>query len=476
MAKIVRRLSSWTSIGTIHRIRDRRDDAAVRTAAGFRHEKFVRSYGSEDEGERCAYPMFAVGLTVASDCGWTAQSSEDFVSSPTSWTTHEKILLQVSVVGLPKQVNTIAGLPCELWTQVLSHIDDQRVLFRVARVSRALRAIARDALIGHTFRLETTEAITAFYNVVANSPALAPIIQHLLIRCADERIPPCLPLAFRTLRELRSLALHVDNLALALACAQRALFNEPLPHLAAFSTSLPCTIEVLDFIQTHGSIEELSITDDAIDPTALGPKLPLPSLRILTCHMAFLQCFHRSPTLTHLYIMLHVEGSLDTLARLLGLQLVSLQLGLRTRPLSERTSVIAGAWSPADVSTHFPRLRYLQLRVLESPDARPDVWSYPVDWTLAPRRPHPSRPSSPPSRFVVAFVFDLPDPRFLPAESELCQNVERVLRACATHVARVLYGRRGRPDTSCVVHGEDQGAGVYEEERRAVGEGYWKEV
>ena len=51
MAKIVRRLSSWASIGSIHRIRDRRDDAAARTAAGFRHEKFVRSYGSEDEGE-----------------------------------------------------------------------------------------------------------------------------------------------------------------------------------------------------------------------------------------------------------------------------------------------------------------------------------------------------------------------------------------------------------------------------------------
>ena len=276
------------------------------------------------------------------------------------------------MVTSTKPANTIAGLPRDLWTQILTYIDDQRDLFRVARVSRALHTIARDALKRHTFRLETTNAITAFSAALTNRPALASSIQHLYIRCADERIPSCLPVTFRTLRELRSLALHVDDPALALACAQRALFNEPLPHLATFSTSLPCTIEVLDFIQTHGSIEDLSITDDAIDPTVLGPTLPLPSLRILACRMEFLQCFHRSPTLTHLYITLHVEGALDALARLLGPQLVSLQLGLRKRPLSKRTSAIASAWSPADVSTRFPRLRYFQLRVLEPP---PDVRS-----------------------------------------------------------------------------------------------------
>ncbi|KAM5544895.1 hypothetical protein V8D89_001793 [Ganoderma adspersum] len=469
MAKIVRRLSSWASIGTIHRIRDRRDDAAARTAAGFRHEKFVRRYGSEDE----------VGLTVASDCGWTAQSSEDWVSSPTSWTMHEKILLQVSVVAPTKPANTIAGLPRDLWTQILTYIDDQHDLFRVARVSRALHIVARDALKRHTFRLETTDAITAFSAALTNRPTLASTIQHLYIRCADERIPSCLPVAFRALRELRSLALHVDDAALALACAQRALFNEPLPHLATFSTSLPCTIEVLDFIQTHGSIEDLSIMDDAIDPTVLGPTLPLPSLRILACRMEFLQCFHRSPTLTHLYITLYVEGALDALARLLGPQLVSLQLGLRKRRLSEKRSAIASAWSPVDVSTRFPRLRFFQLRVLEPPDpqARLDVWSYPVDWTLAPRRPLGARPVSPRARVVVAFVFDLPDSRFLPSEDEIGEHVECVLRKCTMPVTRVLYGRRGRPDTSCVVrptHGE--GEGVYIEEQCTFGEGYWKEV
>ena len=286
----------------------------------------------------------------------------------------------MSVVAPTKPANTIAGLPRDLWTQILTYIDDQRDLFRVARVSRALHTIARDALKRHTFRLETTNAITAFSAALTNRPALASSIQHLYIRCADERIPSCLPVTFRTLRELRSLALHVDDPALALACAQRALFNEPLPHLATFSTSLPCTIEVLDFIQTHGSIEDLSITDGAIDPTAFGPTLPLPSLRALTCRMEFLQCFHRSPTLTHLYITLHVEGSLDALARLLGPQLVSLQLGLRKRPISNRTSTsisaIASAWSPSDVSTRFPRLRYFQLRVLEPPDVRSSSSSF----------------------------------------------------------------------------------------------------
>ena len=278
----------------------------------------------------------------------------------------------------PKSANTIAGLPREVWTQILTYIDHQGDLFCVARVSRTLRTIARDALMCHTFRLATTAAIIAFSSALAKSPALAPTIRHLSIRCADERIPPCLPVTFRTLRELRSLALHVDNPALALACAQRALFNEPLPHLTTFSTSLPCTIELLDFIQTHGSIEDLSIADDAIDPTALGPKLPLPSLRALACRMEFLQCFHRAPTLTHLHITLHVEGALDTLARALGPQLVSLQLGLRararTRPVSKRitiSSAVTSAWTPADVSARFPRLRYLQLRVLEPADVRP---------------------------------------------------------------------------------------------------------
>ncbi|PIL28381.1 hypothetical protein GSI_09532 [Ganoderma sinense ZZ0214-1] len=464
-------------------------DAAARTAAGFRHEKFVRSYGSEDE----------VGLTVASDCGWTAQSSEDFVSSPTSWTMHEKILLQVSVVATPKPANTIAGLPRELWKQILTYIDDQRDLFRVARVSRALRTIARDALKRHTFRLETTDAITAFSAALTNRPALASTIQHLYIRCSDSRIPSCLPVAFRALRELRSLSLHVSDPALALACAQRALFNEPLPHLTAFATSLPCTPELLDFVQTHGTIEDLSIADPAIDPAALGPALPLPSLRVLACRVEFLRCFHRSPTLTHLHVTLHVEGALETLARALGPQLVSLQLGLRARARSpaEKSSTttsttpraidinVGGAWSPADVVARFPHLRFLQLRVLEPPDIQPearldaDVWSYPIDWMLAPRRPLGARPVSPRPRVVVAFVFDLllPDSRFqLPPESEIGANAERVLRRCATHVARVLYGRYGRPDTSCVVRGKGEGEGVYVEERCAFGEGYWKEV
>ena len=108
--------------------------------------------------------------------------------------------------------------------------------------------------------------------------------------------------------------------------------------------------------------------------------------------------------------------------------------------------------------------------------ARADVWSYPVDWTLAPRRPQGPRPTSPRPRFVVGFVFDIPDLRFLPEEFEIRKNVERVLRTCTTHVARVLYGRGGRPEMSCILRAEAAGEGVYVEERRAFGEGYWKEV
>ena len=113
----------------------------------------------------------------------------------------------------------------------------------------------------------------------------------------------------------------------------------------------------------------------------------------------------------------------------------------------------------------------------KQPQTRLDVWSYPVDWTLSPRRPLGARPVSPRARVVVAFVFDLPDSRFLPTESEIGEHVERVLRKCTTHVTRVLYGRQGRPDTSCVVrptHGEGEGA--YVEERCTLGETYWKEV
>ena len=72
-----------------------------------------------------------------------------------------------------------------------------------------------------------------------------------------------------------------EDLALALASVQRGLFNEPLPHLTAFATSLPCTRELLAFVETHGTIEDLAIEDDAIDPGALGQKLPLPSLALL---------------------------------------------------------------------------------------------------------------------------------------------------------------------------------------------------
>ncbi|EJF56076.1 hypothetical protein DICSQDRAFT_158043 [Dichomitus squalens LYAD-421 SS1] len=466
MAKTVKRLSSWASLGTI--IRDRRDDAAVRTAAAFRSEKFVRRCGSEDEGA-----LLAVGLTTPSECGWTAQSSEDYPCSPSSWTVHEKAAIQTELVfPSATRTNFIAGLSPELWAQVLAYLDDHRDLFRVARVSRALRATARVALTRHTFRVETTQAVVAFSDALARTPDLAHTIHNLHIRCADSRIPPSLPLAFRKLHELRSLSLHVTDPDLALACVQRGLFNEPLPHLTVFSTSLPCTIELLDFVQTHGTIEDLTVTDDAIDPAVLGPKLPLPSLRILTCRMEFLQCFSRSTTLTHLYITMDVAGSLDELARLLGSQLVSLQLGLGEKPAGGE------AWSPAEVTRRFPRLRYLQLRVLE-----PDLtfWRYPIDWTR-PRHRNPSRtsPSSAPraagaTGLVLAFVFDCHAPTEGDLSAKFHQTIAGLLRTWTPHVARVLYGHNGRPDTSCVVrvsrHGEE-----YVRERREFGEDFWKMV
>ncbi|TBU41523.1 hypothetical protein BD309DRAFT_868141 [Dichomitus squalens] len=461
MAKIVKRLSSWASLGTI--IRDRRDDAAVRTAAAFRSEKFVRRCGSEDE----------VGLTTPSECGWTAQSSEDYPCSPSSWTVHEKAAIQTSLVfPSTTRTNWIARLSPELWAQVLAYLDDHRDLFRVARVSRALRAVARDVLTRHTFRVETTQVAVAFSEALARTPDLAHTIHHLHICCADSRIPPSLPLAFRKLHELRSLSLHVTDPDLALACVQRGLFNEPLPHLTTFSTSLPCTIELLDFVQTHGTIEDLTVTDDAIDPAVLGPKLPLPSLRILTCRMEFLQCFSRSTTLTHLYVTTDVAGSLDELARLLGSQLVSLQLGLGETPAGGE------AWSPAEVTKRFPRLRYLQLRMPE-PDL--SFWRYPIDWTL-PRHRSPSctsRSSSPravgATGLVLAFVFDCRAPTEYDLPAKFHQTIAGLLRTWAPHVARVLYGQNGRPDTSCVVragrHGEE-----YVRERREFGEDFWKRV
>ena len=45
----------------------------------------------------------------------------------------------------------------------------------------------------------------------------------------------------------------------------------------------------------------------------------------------------------------------------------------------------------------------------------------------------------------------------------------------APHVARVLYGLRGRPEISCAVRVGAQGE-EYVEERSELGEDYWKTV
>ena len=89
----------------------------------------------------------------------------------------------------------------------------------------------------------------------------------------------------------------------------------------------------------------------------------------------------------------------------------------------------------------------------------------------------PLRPTGATAGLVLAFVFDYhaPNKRAPPSPTKFRQTIAGVLRMWAPHVARVLYGLRGRPEISCAVRVGAQGE-EYVEERCELGEDYWKTV
>ena len=270
-------------------------------------------------------------------------------------------------------------LPYELWEIVYSHLEDGYDIHSLARVSKGLRKVALNAIECHATlvklrraaRLTSYESMLDFSALVEHSlRRLTLAIRDLTIDChirwntgTHPSLPTVLVQILHSLPNLRSLSLHVSSPELVSACLHAGLLSAVHPHLRVFVTSLAYTPEILRFVQRHRTIEDLSIPDDDLGVDALDREGGLPSLRTLSCGLSTLLRFTRTATLTHLHLRLYVSLTLETIASLLGPQLVSLRLGVLERlPDLHSPRVV---WSPYDILTRFPRLSYIQIHMFE---------------------------------------------------------------------------------------------------------------
>ena len=270
-------------------------------------------------------------------------------------------------------------LPFELWEIVYSHLEDGYDIHSLARVSKGLRKVAHNAIECHAtlvkLRRATTltsyESMRDFLTLVQYSPrrlilAIRDLTIDYQIRWntgTHPSLPAVLVQILESLPNLRSLSLHVSSPELVSTCLRAGLLSAIHPHLRVFSTSLAYTPDILRFVQRHPTIENLSIPDDDLGINAVDREGGLPSLRIVSCGLSTLLRFARTATLTHLHLRLYVPQTLETIASLLGPQLVSLRLGVLERlPDLHSPRVV---WYPHDILTRFPRLAYIQIHMFE---------------------------------------------------------------------------------------------------------------
>ncbi|KAI0711804.1 hypothetical protein C8T65DRAFT_574877 [Cerioporus squamosus] len=377
-------------------------------------------------------------------------------------------------------------LPFELWEIVFGHLEDGYDIHSLARVCKGLNKVANGAIERHAnFSKPHRAAILSSYESMLNlldlaqsCPRIALAIRDLTIQyqirwttTSNVPIPRILTQILKALPNLRSLSLHISSDELVSVCLRAGLLSVVHPHLRNFSTSLAYTPDILRFIQLHPTIEDLSIPDQDLGVNTMDRESALPSLRILSCGLQSLLRFGRASTLTHLHLRLHVPQTLETIASLLGSQLISLRLGVLERlPDLHSPRVV---WSPQDILTRFPRLTYIQIHMFE-----PDLLPHPIQWQQ-------KRDKSPtldrPTPLTVAWVLaedawgTLLDPRDTDIVCQLFEEVAfDVLRYWTPHITRIVYGDSGVPDTSVTLN--SSGNNVVRGEDPSLGEDYWKRV
>ena len=276
-------------------------------------------------------------------------------------------------------------LPVELWMEILSFIPDQRTLARVMRVNHAFHDIAGCALY-RTIAMKGDRAMALFNK----SLELRPGREHSVTQLDVTQLYFGHKHTFlSTLSNLRYLTLMSTTSA---ECPSQGncdyILAMRFPFLRGFTTNFPIySMDRLDaFLAAHNHLDELDVAhsyfvhDSGFEDftTPCPPKLPLTSFRVLGYHSPFLldQRMSTPPSITHLYrpVCSPVELHLITGLR----QLVSLRLG---PDFGEwRTQ-----WSPHTVVDNFPRLRFLQVDMVQVNSASFQRWNSDVviNWFLA---------------------------------------------------------------------------------------------
>ena len=270
---------------------------------------------------------------------------------------------------------------------MFNHLEDGYDIHSLARVCKGMQEVAKDSVRQHAAFVNTHgaavlrnhESMSDFLELVQRSPRIAAAVVRLTVQCearwsAEFGTPTKLANILQVLPNLRSFSLHImseDSATSSRFCDALLSESVQLPHLRAFSTTMRYTPDILRFIHRHPTIRELSITgaqDLALGANANAngrdePASVLPALRTLACGLPILLRLGRCSTLTHLHVLLHGPQTLETVASLLGAQLVSLRLGVleRLRDLYSPRVV----WSTQDILARFPRLTYIQVHMFE---------------------------------------------------------------------------------------------------------------
>ncbi|RDX41945.1 hypothetical protein OH76DRAFT_152823 [Lentinus brumalis] len=397
-------------------------------------------------------------------------------------------------------------LPFELWELVFDGLDDGYDIHSLARVCHGLKSVATDAIKRHAnftklhraATLDSYESMLSLLDRAESSPRISLAIRDLTIHyqirwstASNVPVPRFLMDILKSLPNLRSLSLRISSDRLVSVCLRAGLLSLVHPHLRSFNTSLADSSDILRFLQQHPAIEDLSIPDLSVPDRLSIPDLSLslsipdqflgvnildlpsslPSLRILSCGLETFMRFRRASTLTHLHLRLYVPQTLETIGSLLGPQLISLRLGVLERlPDLHSPRVV---WSPQDILTRFPHLAYIEVHMFE-----PDLLPHPIQWQQKRDKWLRTDRRTP---LTVAWVLEedawgtLLDPRDTDIVRQLFDEVAfDVLRHWTPHIARIVYGDSGVPDTSVTLNAS--GDNVARGDNSSLGEDYWKRV
>ncbi|KAI0642458.1 hypothetical protein C8Q79DRAFT_255498 [Trametes meyenii] len=328
------------------------------------------------------------------------------------------------------------ALPVELWDEILLYIDDYDQLANVALVCRSLNKITTWILSHRRRQCVDVDSVASFHEAVTSSRRSASMVWHLDVRLRhgpDEKVTRNLAPALCTLRNLRSLELILTDRRLVQVCEQNGLLDARLPALKTFYTSLPLGPALLSFIGANNTITDLSVVGTEFAPCG-DKKHVLPSLQTLKCGASFLSYLMPSLALTSLYLISCTTSQLESVARLLGPQLLRLHFGVAGLSSQGPDDEL---WTTQDFLTSFPLMEYLQFSFM-----MPHMGTAAIDLRVRGRPPIRMCGRKP---LTVAWMFPGDRQSRCLFRAQIDTDALLVLRHWAPYVGQILYGDGRKP-------------------------------